>query len=93
VKQPHTCDTSEVQQIHSQCTAKYLGRRIVSIVWANSDITVAALIEVIHGLTTYRIHYGKTWRAKEHVLTLLWVDWREAYAKVPTEVVKCHITL
>jgi hypothetical protein len=51
--------------------------------WANSDITVAALIEVIHGLTTYRVRYGKAWRTKEHTLALLYGDWREAYAKVP----------
>jgi hypothetical protein len=59
VKQPHTCGTSEVRHVHSQCTAKYLGQRIVSIVWADSDITVAALIEAIHCLTTYRVSYGK----------------------------------
>jgi hypothetical protein len=55
----------------------------VSIVWIDSDITASALIEVIHGTTTYQVCYGKAWRTKEHVLTLLWRDWREAYAKVP----------
>jgi hypothetical protein len=54
----------------------------MSIVWDQSDITVAALIEVIHGLTTYRVRYGKAWRAKEHALALLWGDWRESYTKV-----------
>jgi hypothetical protein len=44
----------------------------MSIVWADFDITVAALIEVIHSLTTYRVWYDKAWRAKEHALTLLW---------------------
>jgi hypothetical protein len=53
------------------------------IAWADSDITVAALIQVIHDLTTYQVRYGKSWRAKEHTLTLLWGDWREAYAKAP----------
>jgi hypothetical protein len=52
------------------------------IVWANSDITVAALIEVIDGLTTYRVHYNKAWRAKEHALAFLWGDWRGSYTKV-----------
>jgi hypothetical protein len=52
VKQPHTCGTLEVWHMHSQCTAKYLGWGIVSIVWADSAIAVAALIKVIHGLTT-----------------------------------------
>jgi hypothetical protein len=51
-------------------------------VWAGSDITVAALIEAIHCLTTYWVCYGKAWRAKEHALALLWGDWREAYTKV-----------
>jgi hypothetical protein len=31
----------------------------MSIMWAQSDITVATLIEVIHGLTTYQVRYGK----------------------------------
>jgi hypothetical protein len=51
--------------------ARCQGCRIMSIVWADSDITVAALIEVIHDLTTYRVHYSKAWRAKEHALALL----------------------
>jgi hypothetical protein len=83
VKQPHTCGTSKVRHVHSQCTTKYLGQRIVSIVWTDSDITVAALIESINCLTTYRVSYGKTWRAKEHALALLWGDWKEACVKVP----------
>jgi hypothetical protein len=44
---------------------------------------VAALIEVIHDLTTYQVHYGKAWRAKEHTLTLFWGDWKEACTKIP----------
>jgi hypothetical protein len=50
--------------------------------WVDSDITVGALIEAIHYLTTYRVSYGKAWRAKEHTLALLWGGWREAYTKV-----------
>jgi hypothetical protein len=83
VKQPHTYGTSKVRHVHSQCTTKYLRRQIVSIVWADSDITVAALIEAINCLITYRVSYGKAWRAKKHTLALLWGDWKEAYAKVP----------
>jgi hypothetical protein len=55
----------------------------MSIVWADSAIIVAALIEVIHNLITYRVRYGKAWRVKEHALALLWGDWRESYTKVP----------
>jgi hypothetical protein len=83
VKQPHICGTLEVRHVHPQCTTRFLGRQIMSIVWAQSDIIVAALIEVIHGLTTYRVCYGKTWWVKEHTLALLWGDWRESYTKVP----------
>jgi hypothetical protein len=53
----------------------------MSIVWADSAITLVALIEVIHDLTTYRVNYGKAWRAKEHTLAFLWGEWRGAYAK------------
>jgi hypothetical protein len=83
VKQPHTCGMLEVRHVHPQFMGRFLGHRIMSIVWAQSDITIAALIEVIHGLTTYQVHYGKAWRAKEHALSLLWGDWRESYTKVP----------
>jgi hypothetical protein len=31
---------------------------------SDSDITVVAHIETIHSLITYRVHYGKAWRAK-----------------------------
>jgi hypothetical protein len=82
VKQPHSCGTSEVRHDHTHCTTRFLGRQIMSLVWANSDITVSALIEVIHDLKTYRVRYGKALRAKEHALALLWGDWRESYTKV-----------
>jgi hypothetical protein len=73
---------SEVWHVHSQCTPKYLGRRIVSFVWVDLDIMVAALIKVIHGLTTYQICYDKARRGKELALALLCGDWKEAYVKV-----------
>jgi hypothetical protein len=53
VKQPHTYGTSKVRHVHSQYMTRYLGHRIMSIVWADSDIMVDAFIEVIHDLTTY----------------------------------------
>jgi hypothetical protein len=83
VKQPHSCSTSEVWHDHPQCTVRFLGHHIMLIMWADVDIIVAALNEVIHGLTTYRVWYGKAWRTKEHTLSLLWGDWRESYTKVP----------
>jgi hypothetical protein len=43
----------------------------MSIVWVKSDITIVALIEIIHWLTTYQVRYGKALRAKEHTLALL----------------------
>jgi hypothetical protein len=38
---------------------KVFGDQIMSIVWAESDITVVALIKVVHGLTTYQVRYGE----------------------------------
>jgi hypothetical protein len=82
VKQHHSCGTSEVWHDHPQCTAWFLGHWIMSIVWADFDITVPALVEVIHDLTTYWFCYGKAWRAKKHALAFLWADGRESYMKV-----------
>jgi hypothetical protein len=76
VKQYYTCGTSEVRQVHFQYTTKYLGHRIVSIVWADSGIMVATLIEVIHDLAKYQVRYSKAWKAKEYALAVLWRDWK-----------------
>jgi hypothetical protein len=61
-------------------------------VWTGSDITVAALIDAIYDLTTYRVCYGKAWRAKEHALELLWGRLERSLCK-SSEIVTCHITL
>jgi hypothetical protein len=74
VKQHYTYGTSEVRHVHSQCTTTYLGQRIVSIMWVDSDITIVAFIEAINCLTTYRVSYGKASSAQEHALALLWGD-------------------
>jgi hypothetical protein len=63
----------------------------VSIVWVDSDITVATLIEVIHNLAAYRVHYGKAWRAKKHTLALLWGR-LERILRKSTKDVKCYNT-
>jgi hypothetical protein len=73
--------------VHSQYTTKYLGRRIVSIVWADSDITVAALIEVIHDLIMYRVHEGKG----AHIGTFVGRLERSLYKSA--EIVTWHSTL
>jgi hypothetical protein len=64
----------------------------VSIVWVDSDITVAALIEIINGLTTYQVCYDKAWRAKEYALALF-VGKLERSLRKSTEIVTCHSTL
>jgi hypothetical protein len=61
----------------------------MSIVWAQFDITVAALIEVIHDLTTYRVRYDKACRAKGRILALY--GEMERIKHKSTEIVKCHI--
>jgi hypothetical protein len=83
VKQPHTCRTSRAKGEHGQNTGRYLGRRLVGIVRADSDTSVSSLIESIYGFTGYRVKYSKAWRAKQHAIELLWGDWKEAYNQVP----------
>ena len=64
VRQPHTCRSSKPKGVHAQNTARYLGRRLVGSVRANSDTSVSSLIETIFGFTGYRVKYSKAWRAK-----------------------------
>jgi hypothetical protein len=92
VTQPHSCGMSEVWHDHPQCTTRFLEHQIMSIMWADSDITVATLIEVIHVLTTYWVQYDKAWRAKEHALALLWGHLERIIHK-NTEIYEFHITL
>jgi hypothetical protein len=69
--------------VHAQNTARFLGRRVMGVVRADSDTSVSSLIETIWGITGYRVKYSKAWRAKQHAIQLLWGDWKEAYNEVP----------
>jgi hypothetical protein len=68
---------------HPQNTTKYLGRRIAGIVASDPDVTVKVLVQTIFGYTGYRVNYSKVWRAKQHVLELVFGDWKEAYNLIP----------
>ena len=83
VIEPHTCGTSAPSGIHGQLTAKYLATRITGMVRADPDVSIATLIEFIFSLTSYRVKYGKAWRAKQRAMELLWGDWKEAYGMLP----------
>ena len=83
VSQPHTCGSAALLQEHSQCTARYLGYRIAPMVWADSDISIAALQKHIVGMTNYQVKYGKAWRAKQSAMAYLWGDWKESYNTAP----------
>ena len=83
VVQPHTCSSSKPKQVHSQCTEKYLGRRILGIVRADSDTSVPSIVESIFAFSSYCVKYSKAWRAKQHAIALLWGDWKASYGMVP----------
>jgi hypothetical protein len=93
VRQPHVCATSDVWHAHSQCTLKYLDCRIVSMVWVDCDIMVAALIEVIHSLINNLP--GSIWESLEdkgaHFLTF--VGRLEKSLCKSVEDLKCHSAL
>jgi hypothetical protein len=71
VKQPHMCQSLKPKGVHGQNTARYLGRRLVGLVRADSDTSVASMIETIWGFTRYRVNYSKAWQAKQHAIELL----------------------
>jgi hypothetical protein len=49
VKQPHMCRSLKPKGVHGQNKARYLGRRLVGLVRADSDTSVASMIETIWG--------------------------------------------
>uniref|UniRef100_K3ZNC5 SWIM-type domain-containing protein n=1 Tax=Setaria italica TaxID=4555 RepID=K3ZNC5_SETIT len=83
VVQPHTCRSSQPKREHVQCTAKYLGRRILGIIRKDSETSVLSLVESIFIFSRYRVKYSKAWWAKQHAVALLWGDWKESYGMVP----------
>uniref|UniRef100_K3Z028 SWIM-type domain-containing protein n=1 Tax=Setaria italica TaxID=4555 RepID=K3Z028_SETIT len=83
VVQPHTCRSSQPKREHVQCTAKYLGWRILEIIRKDSETSVPSLVESIFIFSGYCVKYSKAWRAKQHAVALLWGDWKESYGMVP----------
>uniref|UniRef100_K3ZEF5 SWIM-type domain-containing protein n=1 Tax=Setaria italica TaxID=4555 RepID=K3ZEF5_SETIT len=83
VVQPHTCRSSQPKRVHVQCTAKYLGRRILGIIRKDSETSMPSLVESIFAFSGYRVKYLKAWRAKKHAIALLCGDWKELYGMVP----------
>jgi hypothetical protein len=83
VRQPHTCRSSKLKDVHAQNTACYLGRRLVGMVRADTYTSILSMIKTIFGFTGYRVNYSKAWRAKQYAIELLWGDWKEAYNQVP----------
>uniref|UniRef100_K3YN55 Uncharacterized protein n=1 Tax=Setaria italica TaxID=4555 RepID=K3YN55_SETIT len=83
VVQPHTCRSSQPKRVHAQCTATYIGWRILGIICADSETSVLSLMESIFAFSGYHVKYSKAWRAKQHAVALLWGDWKESYGMVP----------
>jgi hypothetical protein len=81
VVQPHTCSSVKPKQVHTQCMASYLNRRILGIVRADSNSSVHSLVESIFAFSGYRVKYSKAWRAKQHAIALLWGDWKHHMAQ------------
>uniref|UniRef100_K3YC73 MULE transposase domain-containing protein n=1 Tax=Setaria italica TaxID=4555 RepID=K3YC73_SETIT len=71
------------KNLRYNCTAKYLGRRILGIILKDSETSVPSLLESIFSFSGYRVRYSKAWRAKQHAVALLWGDWKESYGMVP----------
>jgi hypothetical protein len=68
VRQPHTCSSSKPKQVNAQCTARYLGCRILVIVQKDSKTLAPSLMESIFTFSGYRVKYSKAWRAQQHAM-------------------------
>uniref|UniRef100_K3Z0P2 MULE transposase domain-containing protein n=1 Tax=Setaria italica TaxID=4555 RepID=K3Z0P2_SETIT len=82
IVQPHTYRSSQPKGVHIQCTTKYLGRRILGIIRADSETSVPSLVESIFTFIGYHVKYSKAWWVKQHAVAPLWGDWKESYGMV-----------
>uniref|UniRef100_K3XQJ3 Aminotransferase-like plant mobile domain-containing protein n=1 Tax=Setaria italica TaxID=4555 RepID=K3XQJ3_SETIT len=53
------------------------------IIRKDNETSVSPLMKSIFAFSGYRVKYSKAWRAKQHVVALLWGDWKESYGMVP----------
>jgi hypothetical protein len=53
------------------------------MVHKDPDVSIVSLIESIKAFINYIMKYGKAWRAKQHAISMLWGDWKDAYGRVP----------
>jgi hypothetical protein len=74
VVQPHTCLLNVDDMNDTQLSSKFISQRIVNIIKNCLLLTVAALIEVVILAWGYRVKYGRTWRAKQRALKLIYAD-------------------
>jgi hypothetical protein len=84
VVQPYTCLMNADDRKHTQLSSRCISQRFVNIIKNYPLVTVATLINVVMVAWGYRVKYGMTWRAKQCALKLIYADWFEAYACLPT---------
>jgi hypothetical protein len=51
------------------------------MVHKDPDVSIVSLIESIKAFINYIMKYGKAWRAKQHAISMLWGDWKDAYGR------------
>jgi hypothetical protein len=83
VFQPHTCLTNVDDRKHAQLSSRFISQRLINIIKNCPLLTVTTLIEVVMVAWGYRVKYGRTCRAKQRALKLIYSDWAEAYERLP----------
>ena len=83
----HRCDPKEIGDAnalndHRQLTSEFIGQKITSMVKILPTCPIKAVIKYVYDLYTYRVKYGKAWKAKQAAFRMLYGDWEESYNRI-----------
>jgi hypothetical protein len=68
---------------HMQLSSRFILQRLVNIIKNCPLIKVATLIKVVMIAWGYSVKYDRAWRVKQCALKLIYVDWANAYERLP----------
>ena len=84
-KATHQCTPPavEARKTHRQLTSEFIGYKYQKHIAEDPTIKVKLLMSWIEDKFGYKVKYGKTWKAKQVALRMLYGGWEEAYNMLP----------
>jgi len=81
----HHCKArvGEARKTHRQLTSEFIGYKFMKHVSNDPTMKIKLMMSMVEDLFGYKVKYGKTWKAKQVALRMLYGGWEEAYNRLP----------